>query len=157
MIVVAVAIAVPRENLSLSLVTWTMIKCVHAFNILNSIFWHFCLLCECNKLFLCRWMRAYLTELDDGKCLIAYCITQSIPFSLSLSPSFSISFLSVFQFSHCTQNKRFSRIRTKRSKKMACNNIIGIVHLIWYTFQQITCIFPFMYANGMFDFWTCLP
>lgn len=40
-----------RENLSLSLVTWTMIKRVHAFNILNSIFRHFCLLCESNVLF----------------------------------------------------------------------------------------------------------
>lgn len=46
---------------------------------------------------------------------------------------------------HCIAFFPLSAALTKM-QTLSCNNIVGIVYLIWYTSEQITCIFCTIYA-----------
>lgn len=62
---------------------------------------------------------------------------------LTASTAFSVRCVCIFC---CCCNAEQQTNSDKENKIFACNSIIGIVHLIWYTSEQITCIFCTIYA-----------
>lgn len=64
-----------RENLSFALVTWTMIKHIHVFYILNSIFTHILHLCATSYF---RWCNANCTATFLFVCLFFFSANETI-------------------------------------------------------------------------------
>lgn len=56
-----------------------------------------------------------------------------------------------------TASHFFPSAALTKMQTLSCNNIVGIVYLIWYTSEQITCIFCTIYACKRIAIRKCQP
>lgn len=82
-----------RENLSFALVTWTMIKRIHVFNILNSIFTHILHLCATSYF---RWCNGKCSATFLFVCLFLFCFSAQTKQFTQRKHSLATALLALF-------------------------------------------------------------